>query len=233
MRRFAWIKGGVALAALAGVQCGYPDFMFTGGTGDGGSGPKACRLTHGAADCGAEERCTLLDTGKGTTGCVPLSKTPVAAYALCKDDMDCPAGTWCDYRTDVCMTFCETSSDCGEGNCVSARNEMQKTIPGASVCTAHCDPLTAAQCGGATTCSYDGQIGDFDCYSSGSKSLGESCTGFNGCKPGLVCSSTDGCLEWCHPAPSSSSADCPASGPCANFGNLSPMYGGEVYGYCQ
>jgi hypothetical protein len=70
--------------------------------------------------------------------------------------------------------------------------------------------------------------GDFDCFVSLGKFYGDTCN-FGDCAPTLVCGGT--CLQWCHPA-GSTSLDC-SGGNCKHFSNLSPMYDGDAYGYCE
>jgi hypothetical protein len=249
------VLGGAALAALLMSQCGYPHFEFPGDTsssgtgggattsttssssssssGTGGGAPASCTLRKDAQDCGAGMRCTILDQDKGTTHCVAIAASPEMPYEACDDDSRCPAATWCDLRTHVCKPFCDTAADCNgnAGNCVAAQNSSGKTVPGAFVCTAHCDPITAIECSGASTCTYDSKLGDFDCFRSKGYMSGNACTYLSDCGVGLVCASS-ACVYWCHPAPSASSPDC-LGGPCSNFSNLMPSYNGSVYGYCN
>src|SRR5262249_15121210 len=80
----------VLVAATA--RCGYPDFQFS----------TTCNLLQSDADCGAGQRCTIVDLTTGKTGCVPEATSPVNPYAACSSDSQCPASTWCDGRTSVC-----------------------------------------------------------------------------------------------------------------------------------
>jgi hypothetical protein len=243
--------GFAALAALAGTQCGYPEFMFgsttstgggAGGTGGidpststssgagGDGGPKPCRLLHDVEDCGAKMRCTIVDDNTGQTGCVNLAQVPLPAYSRCDDDKGCPQGTWCDQRTFACMPFCATANDCLPGFCVAARNASDLTIPGASVCTAHCDPVAATPCGVNATCTYDANVADFDCFLSHNKVDGAACSALNDCAKGLVCAGNL-CSKWCHPAGNLNDPTC-TSGICDMFSDILPKYNGDVYGYC-
>jgi hypothetical protein len=206
----------------------------TSSTGTGGSSTKTCHVLHDAADCGAGSRCTITDAQTGALGCVPIAAAPLGEYAGCSNDANCPAGTWCDRRTLVCAPFCASAAGCGNGHCVGA-SDGTNTIPGISVCTAHCDPETASPCGAGATCAYAEPVLDFDCFSSGEVPVTGACQSSGDCAKGLVCgvsgtTGTGSCLSWCHPA--GSSGDCAAVEFCNEF---SPAfsYDGVDYGYCN
>ena len=231
VRRIAFAA---SLAALP-VACGFPTFSYTststGGasstsTGNGGSGT-SCRLLHDAEDCGPSQRCTIADEATGDTHCVTLASPAMALYEACADDVSCPAGTWCDYRTDTCTPFCVSASDCGKGACVGARNGEGKSIPGASVCTAYCDPINPASCGQGAACNYDAKLAEFDCYRSKNYVIGNLCM-FANCAPTMVCTSQ--CVLWCHPI-DQPSAEC-GGAVCQHFTNLTPVYEKMAYGFC-
>ncbi len=197
-------------------------------TGTGGSGSQTCQVLHDAQDCGATGRCTIVDESTGKLGCKPLAGAPLGKYDACTDDTRCPAGTWCDQRTSACAPFCATSSSCGSGHCVAASNGAE-SIPGVSVCTAHCDPETAIPCGSGATCAYDTTALDFDCFVSGGTPLNGSCQTSPDCAKGLVCgiSGTTGtCLQWCK-----QNGECPAIDICDMF-TPAFIYNGADYGYC-
>jgi hypothetical protein len=246
---------GVVLAA-ASTRCGYPTFVFdsnggAGGTssshssshsssshsssGTGGSGSNACQVLHDATDCGPTGRCTIADVAKGALQCVPLAAAPLSPYAACpKGDGDCPAGTWCDRRTKVCMPFCTPGGTaCGGGGSCVAASAGTAPVPGDYVCTAHCEPISASPCRQGATCVYDPKVLDFDCFESGNASLSGSCTLPYDCGKGLVCgvdqtTMLGSCLLWCSPTQTSS---CPSFGFCNDFS--SPIsYSGASYGYC-
>jgi len=203
-------------------------------TGGSGGGSTTCHVLQDAADCGPRERCTIVDATTGTTGCVAVVTPSLAPYDACLGgDANCPAGTWCDRRTFVCMPFCQSAADCGGNDCVAAHNPAGNTVPGGiSVCTANCDPVSAAPCGAGATCTYDALVvGGFDCFSTMGYASGHFCMHLNDCAPGLVCAGTS-CARWCHPASTTSSADCGFAA-CTAFTNLMPTYGGATYGYCQ
>ncbi|APR76378.1 Hypothetical protein A7982_01725 [Minicystis rosea] len=196
-------------------------------------GPVKCRLKHDAEDCKAGERCTIVDPSTGNTQCVPLAASTYKPFAACTTDDACPAGTWCDSRTATCAPFCESFQDCGSGDCVAAKNYdsasmTTHTVPGATVCTANCDPASATSCGPGAACNYDNNAGSFDCFYSLNKAAGSDCE-FGDCAPTLVCGSQ--CLKWCHPVEDFSS-ECPNAGYCNQFTNLTPTYNGSKYGFC-
>lgn len=250
---------GATLAAGA-AACGYPTFKYgtsgAGGQGSGGSGggttssttsstsstttssssssgfPAMCRLLGHADDCPSGHRCTIADEQTGHTHCVPLASQVMAPYEACLDDSACPAGTWCDWRTATCTPFCDSPADCAGtgGECVSAKTSGLKSIPGVTVCTANCDPVSPTSCGPGAACNYDSNAGSFDCYHSSDKSEGSTCE-FGECAPTLVCGSTS-CLVWCAPAGADNDAQCGSFGYCEAFSNLVPQRDGVTYGYC-
>ncbi len=238
MGRLRWIGIGLLVAATA--RCGYPDFQFSSGTGASGSTSSAsasgsggsgtsCHLL-GASGCGAGQRCTIVDANTGATGCVAQAAKPLGPYDSCDTDTRCPASTWCDGRTGVCMPFCQSAADCHQNDCVAAYDVSQKTVPGGvSVCVADCDPVSAAPCGHGATCSYDPTVGSMDCFSSPELAVGDPCMYLNDCGPGSVCVG-DTCQMWCAPV-NASSPDC-NGGECGMFTNLTPMYKMQTYGSC-
>jgi hypothetical protein len=206
----------------------------TGGAGMGGAGAGggggSCRLGQDAMDCAQTERCTLDDPKTGSTKCAPLAPAPTPAYSLCTSDVQCDRGTWCDSdRTGVCKPFCDDVVPCARGSCTEAQIGGQ-VVPGASACTAHCDPVTADACGPHVTCVWDAASDDTDCFVSQSIGLGKPCGSIGDCDRGLFCTTGGHCGTWCHPA-GQTSADC-GGGACLPNGD-SPTYGGSVYGFCQ
>ncbi|MFT3773171.1 MAG: hypothetical protein QM820_47940 [Minicystis sp.] len=147
-----------------------------------------------------------------------------------RDDL-CPAGTWCDHRTGVCMPFCTMKSQCGMGSCVGARGTGNELIPGANVCTANCEPVTAMPCGAGSTCTYDATIGKLDCFVSDGFGFGDSCMYLNQCDKGLVCVGMK-CWRWCSPAGDFSN-DCVNDFTCSTFSNLTVTYQSVDYGFCD
>jgi len=190
-----------------------------------------CRLLHDGEDCPAGNRCTVANEQTGDTHCVALASPPKVPYEGCLDDKACPAGTWCDWRTDACMPFCDSPADCAGtgGDCVSAKTSGSKSVPGVTVCTSNCDPVSSTSCGLGAACNYDNNAGSFDCFRSGNKSEGSTCA-FAECGPTLVCGSS--CRVWCAPAAADNTAQCGTFGYCEQFSNLTPTRNGVTYGYC-
>jgi hypothetical protein len=245
--------GGVL--AAASTQCGYPTFIFNGSggaggenassshasssshgsSGTGGGMPATCQVLQDVEDCGQTGRCTVVDPTTGRLSCVPVSSMPLLPYDACpQGDGDCPAGTWCDGRTSVCMPFCTPGSTCsGGGSCVAAITGAA-VVPGDYVCTANCEPISAAPCGKGATCAYDPEVLGFDCFESGNAGLNDDCAQSDDCGKGLTCGTEQGatqgnCLEWCAPADALS---CPGSNFCNGF--TDPVeYGDTQYGYCD
>lgn len=245
MSPLRWIALGAVLVATS-AACGFPTFSFstssggasTGGAssisssssstggGVGGFGPKPCHALQDAVDCGANERCTVVDVNQGTLGCVPLAADVKAPRARCSNDDACPVGTFCDRRTAVCMPLCNGAASCA-GRCVPAETENKVTIPGVTVCTAHCNPTNPSACGLGAMCGYDPMALDFDCFFFAGKGPGEVCEFINDCPPTHVCVGT--CEKWCHPA-DAFGEEC--QGYCSPFANATFIYDMVEYGYC-
>ena len=164
-------------------------------SGGGGSPAQPCVLTS-VGTCGIDMKCSIVNASTGETGCVDAGARP--AFAVCLEDSECEEGTFCDGFTSVCKPFCTSATTCGLGLCIDATSEAGP-IPGASVCTANCDPQTVEPCAlGGVTCYYDGPIHQFDCIASVGKSEGEACEFINDCDGGLLCFKNV-CDPWCAP----------------------------------
>jgi hypothetical protein len=181
-------------------------------------------------------RCTIVDTANGMSGCVPLMGSLMPYDACPNGDADCPRYTWCDARTRTCAPFCSNSTACKGGTCVVATGPTGPITNGFNVCTAHCNPETAAPCGAGATCGYDPKVLDFDCFLSGGHKVNDSCKTSSDCSKGLVCgvdqvTMMGSCFLWC--TPTTGFGDCPTP---YNFcSSFSPPfnYQGAEYGYCN
>lgn len=206
----------------------------TSSTSSSTGGPTPCTALDDVADCGANMRCAVVDTDKGTLGCVPIGSPTKKPYEACLDDTLCPAGTFCDQRTYTCMKLCNGAASC-PGKCVAAEADGGVTVPGISVCTARCNPASTTSCGPNAVCAYDSTAIDFDCFARSGflgtmdKLPGETCMYLNNCPPSYVCAGA--CVKWCHPVDDFSS-EC-GGGFCNAFSNATPIYMGNEYGYCD
>jgi hypothetical protein len=206
------------------------------GTGGGGACPGlhpgggTCEYAPGhACGCAATEKCSVVDAKTGKAGCVPAGTTPI--FAPCGADPECAAGAYCSASSGVCLLLCTSKAGCAGGSCVEALDESGSSpIPGLDVCTANCDPITAAPCGPLVTCSYSTVHGELDCVASKGVLEGGNCSFANDCAPGLVCVG-NACRRWCTPV--GDTLTCSAGSLCAGFSNLNVMHAGQTYGYCN
>jgi hypothetical protein len=184
-------------------------------------------------------RCTITDTAKGLSGCVPISPSPLLPYDACPSgDVDCAKGTFCDGRTKTCAPFCASAQECNSGaNCVAASNGTSTIPNGFNVCTAHCEPEKGTPCGVGATCAYDTKVLDFDCFASSGKGVNSMCQVSADCGKGLVCgidtvTMLGACVLWCKVG-GPAWGDCPL--PYNNCSDFSPPfnYDGSDYGYCH
>lgn len=224
----------------------------TSGTG---GGTPACPIAHSGGKgtceylpgktCGCTEpgqKCSVPDTNQatGASECVIASTTPKKTWDACDDDSDCGPGVWCDHGLHVCKTICATTDQCPmNAHCLPVPIDGSMTsIPGLKVCTAHCEPSSAAPCGAGTTCYYDDATSEFDCLRSGNTTAGGSCTFADDCGKGLVCLGSPGsatCERWCSPANNLFSLTCGFADSnksyCMKFGMMA-TYNNVVYGVC-
>jgi hypothetical protein len=243
--------------------CAYPDFQFdaegTGGgvttTSDGGTGGTHTGGTGGTStgeagtgggvscslftpgDCGAQQKCTIVDVQTGAIGCTVAGTKEI--WERCNTDSDCIEGTWCDQVWSVCKPWCQNITDCifeggtFEGECVTALREDSTEIPGNPThCVPNCEPVSGAPCAttDSVTCIYAG-TGVFDCARSQNYNSGHTCTGSENCAAGLLCigSGVGSCQMWCTP---------PAFFGCGLGSDCVPldptvMYKGAEYGVCN
>jgi hypothetical protein len=178
MSRLAWMAVGAAIALGA---CAYPDFVFNGSTGTGGTtattghgasttttttgtGGSMCVVKHPGGgsceylpgqECGCSDpsqKCSVIDPTSGESTCVTAGTT--ADDDTCTSTTDCMAGSWCELSTSVCEPICSGTSSCASGTCVEAAQSDQgtATIPGLDVCSVTCDLVSGSPCGASATC---------------------------------------------------------------------------------
>jgi hypothetical protein len=146
-------------------------------------------------------------------------------------DQACAAGAYCSASTSVCVPLCTSKAECAGGFCVAALDASGTSpIPGLDVCTADCDPLTAAPCGPQVTCYYDAKHGGLDCIASKGSLEGAVCSFVNDCAPALACIGGT-CRRWCTPV--GDMFTCSGGGVCSAFSNLTVTHAGQTYGYCN
>lgn len=194
--------------------------------------------------CQGTQKCTI--DSADAHACLTAGST--SHGQTCAADGECAAGTICvgpsaqDLR---CHQFCVTNSDCpgtgGGGVCViTLVDANQDPIPGATMCTADCNPASTSPVGCPTgwVCHLQyvdenqDTIPDFfltDCVNDAGTST-TTCDGVTTfCAPGYFCyTDWDECIRTCRVGMS----DCQAGMTC--YGYADPSIVGTIeYGYCQ
>ncbi len=165
--------------------------------GNGGGGPGSCTVGT-EKGCAAGKKCSVIDPVTGGLGCVDAG--PYQAWTVCAIDTDCAVGLWCDLVDDVCRPICNASDCLNLGNCLEAprKDSPNGTVTGLKVCIANCEPDEAKPCNqinGPVTCAR--QAGNWSCAKTANGGAGKSCVDDTHCAPGLFCTASNNCWEWC------------------------------------
>jgi hypothetical protein len=238
----------IALGTLAAgvASCGYPDFTY-GTPGSSSGGAPTCVVTHAGGGtceylpgvgcgCSGADKCGVVDQATGRSACTRAGPTPT--HQKCSSDNDCVAGAFCAPVTGACAAICENVADCAPGaQCIPAQSATGAVIPGLKLCTAHCDPVSAAPCGQNLNCIYYPDITEFDCFRSSRLKEDIDCQFSSECDKGLVCvqrTSADrlACRPWCKPATGMASDACPSNKPFCVPLTTAADYNGVEYGAC-
>jgi hypothetical protein len=207
-------------------------------------------------DAGQEELCTLVEqTGcpdgqacdlddehlsEGATACRPIDEDG-DEESTCAEVAECGAGYTCvsdPAGGGSCMAWCAGHADCdGPGSScrVQLIDEEEEEIPGATLCTQACNPITSNGCPATWACRIEGQSAGIHtrCRPSGDGRQMDPCDGDGDCDHGFAC--VDGgvgvtCLRSCRVG---------VLGVCAAFagttcrGFVEPtVIGGIEYGAC-
>lgn len=204
------------------------------GTGCMTTGASTCTPTCG---CTAAQKCAVTDEKVGTTTCITAG--PGLRWSKCNTNKDCDAKTWCDHVLHVCKPICDGTGQCPtNAQCIPPQQIDGKTdVTDLTVCTAHCDPVTASPCGGNTTCFYDFNAVEFDCSTTLNLAENVTCTASNTCAIGLVCAGQPGaelCKQWCTPIDMNiPNGSCPVARPYCDPVAVNVTYEGTSYGICN
>jgi cysteine-rich repeat protein len=153
--------------------------------------------------CPAGQKCTLLG---GDRSCTPAGL--MNEGRACTSEVECAAGLMCigAVSSDVsaCYRFCNADTDCmGAGSrCVVSVGSGGGEVPGVSLCSINCDPITGAGCPSGTACKPWLVEGSYitDCSGEvGSGRTGRECTSDADCAVGFFCISPafPNCLQYC------------------------------------
>jgi len=212
-----------------------PGGGFDAGPGGGGCSETPCKLVSPQCGCPAGQGCYL---GSGSTRICGTAGPEVEGQA-CSGETSCQPGMLCigaSAGNTYCSRFCNTDTDCtgGAGSiCLIELNDgAGGSIPGVTLCTAHCSPVTSTGCPSGMACGLGqeetGAMRWFTgCIEAGSVTAGGACTDVE-CAPGHVCIGGF-CERWCRVG---STGDCGGLEVCTGFTDA-PSVGGVEYGVCQ
>jgi len=198
--------------------------------------------------CASGQNCLVVDTSSGATGCVAAGSIPSFGGGCSGSGAgQCGIGAAC--VGGVCTPICKNAGDCGGGynTCAQVNNSSGTAIPGFTVCSRTCDPVSPqssaspyAACGASTNCLPASDHGSFCIAPVGSGTQGSDCTTASApdqskCAASYACISTDPfgftgtCFKMCHVG---SNVDCPSGKTCGSFGTK--LYAGPTeIGYCS
>lgn len=198
---------------------------------------EACALVE-QTGCPAGRACDLDDAHleTGATTCRPIDQDGDAT-SLCDVAEECGAGFTCvadPAGGGSCMAFCAVEGDCPgpAAACdVQLIDDDDQPIPGGTLCTQACNPLTSNGCPGSWGCRV--QNDHTDCSPDGPGRHLDACTGDEDCDAGYGCVDVGGtavCLRNCRVG---------VLGVCAGIGSTTcaryadPVVIGDVeYGAC-
>ena len=222
----------------AGLECKGFDFLMVSAGRDFGrctctpSSGNRCDFSN---DCGCDPgtSCTLASIDETVSAVCAARPSMAQPYALCEDDLDCPALYSCLGK--VCRPRCASTADCsGTGVACNQVISGSDPVPGFRHCSRHCSPVSPSlpplgfdACGSGTGCFPfpDG----LDCIVAGAAGRGEACSVRSDCQPGLFCDDQRHvCLAWCQVGAN----DCPAPQVCVGFSSAVTTASGEEWGQC-
>jgi hypothetical protein len=195
-----------------------------------------CRLVAPQCGCAGGQACVIDTTGARFCATAGTASTGQA----CTGAAGCRAGDLCiDIdpvgTTSVCSHFCSSDTGCAGGLCIVTLDDGSGgTLPGVTLCTHVCDPVTQTGCPTGAFCGiYQETAGAMriltDCSApAGTGGQGASCFDDTDCRAGFACI-TGSCLHWCrYPA----GTGCTGGYTCYPF--TTPLIvGGQQYGVCD
>jgi hypothetical protein len=234
-----------------------PDAMP--GAIDGGVVIVADAAVAGTPDAAVAAACTLVQQTGCTAGMAcdlgaanaPMCRAVTAqgtATSSCSDPTACSAGYTCigsGAATRSCMRYCSADSDCGGAAgalcIISITDGNMVPIPGATLCTQSCNPVSSAGCPANWGCHvYTESAGAMRTLSScdppGAGGQNAACTENSGCQAGFSCFSvtqgtttTTKCLKNCN---ATAGTGCAGVTGTTCQGNGMAVLGGVSYGAC-
>lgn len=185
--------GGCALPDGGGGRGGDAAGAVDGGGGevDAAAEEEACALVE-QTGCPEGRACDLDDANHetGATTCRPIDEDGNAT-SLCGDPEECGAGFTCVADAaggGSCLAFCASDDDCDRpgGACeVELVDDDGEPIPGGTVCTQSCNPVSSNGCPGTWGCRV--QTDHTECRPDGPGRHLDVCDGDEDCDAGYGC----------------------------------------------
>lgn len=177
--------------------------------------------------CAADQTCRLSRT-RSEPSCTPSPAQPLAPYAACREDGECPAAHLC--AAGVCSRLCTSAADCGWSSARCLLDDSGLF----SRCTRNCDLVTRdaprsglQACGAGARCDFvaeSGGAGFTDCVpATGGSFDGAPCEDDAACPAGFLCQ-RQRCAAACDPG----GAACANGGSCSEVSSLA----GQSVGAC-
>lgn len=220
---------------------------------------QTCNPATGCTTGCAESPCRLLNPQCGCpagSGCYLNGSMRTCASAgsagegtTCTSVNSCQPGLIClnvsrdmAVVTNMCMRFCATDANCvGAGsNCIYTIDDgMGGSVPGVTVCSRSCNPITSVGCVAGSSCQIFQEtaapMGFFtDCLAPvGPGTQFDPCTDATDCARGFTCVGMPGrCLAYCDEPNTWPAAGCPFDQAC--YGFTTPLViGSTEYGVCD
>jgi hypothetical protein len=170
---------------------------------DGAVETEDCTLVPPQTGCPDGQACDIDDLDTGATACRKVDRDG-DARSTCQGERDCGGGFTCveDATGDAsCMRFCRRDADCDApgGVCdVDLDDGTGAPVPGVTLCTQSCNPVTSNGCPDAWGCQL--YTDHTRCRPGGAGGHMASCTGDEDCRVGYGCASVSGslvCLRNC------------------------------------
>jgi hypothetical protein len=227
-------------ACPAGQTCTAP--TASGCASSGSCSESPCRLVSPQCGCPTGQACTV----SGGARLCAAAGTGATGATCGAGTLGCSAGNACvglgaGTTAAACERFCATDADCsGAGAlCILRLNDTTgMPIPGVTLCTLSCNPLTGTSCPTGSTCRVFVESMGSGRYLThcegpvGSGTQGFPCVDDGDCTTGYACLDAgfgNECTRWCNLATGSG---CPFGTICQDVFTVPVTIGTTNYGVC-
>ena len=228
-------------ACPAGQTCTAP--TASGCASSGMCSESPCRLVSPQCGCPTGQACTL----SGATRVCAAAGTGTTGSTCGAGTLGCSAGNACiglgtGTTTAACERFCASDADCsGAGAlCILRLNDATGTeIPGVTLCTLSCNPLSTTSCPSGSACRIFVESMGAGRYLThcegpvGFGTRGAPCIDDGDCTSGFACLNGRGlgteCTRWCN---LTTGSGCSIGTTCVNIFTVPVTIGTTTYGVC-